>query len=112
MIVILLFSLIGILGSYGVAWFGMRINTLANSRTAFASLEGKPYPCHVIPLKSGMSIGMLLISVELCIMLIILLWMPREYGGPASSVSPSVSRSALLLCVSPAASSPRSPTSL
>ena len=81
-IVILLFSLIGILGSYGVAWFGMRINTLANSRTAFASLEGKPYPCHVIPLKSGISIGMLLISVELCIMLIILLWMPREYGGP------------------------------
>src|SRR5688500_11439389 len=64
-IIILLFSLIGIAGSYGVAWFGIRVNTFANSRTAFASLRGKPYPCYAIPLKSGMSIGMLLISVEL-----------------------------------------------
>ncbi|HKO19105.1 MAG TPA: sodium/proton-translocating pyrophosphatase, partial [Acidobacteriaceae bacterium] len=63
--VILLFSLIGIAGSYGVAWFGIRVNTFANSRTAFASLRGKPYPCYQIPLSAGMSIGMLLISVEL-----------------------------------------------
>src|SRR5207237_173129 len=68
---ILLFSLVGIAGSYGVAWFGIRVNTFANSRTAFASLEGKPYPIYAIPLKAGMSIGMLLISVELLIMLFI-----------------------------------------
>ncbi len=80
--VILLFSLIGIGGSYGVAWFGIRINTYANSRTAFASLKGKPYPLHAIPLKAGMSIGMALISVELLIMLCILLFVPRDYAGP------------------------------
>jgi K(+)-stimulated pyrophosphate-energized sodium pump len=80
--VILLFSLIGIAGSYGVAWFGIRVNTFANSRTAFASLRGKPYPCYAIPLQSGMSIGMLLISVELLLMLIILLFIPRDYAGP------------------------------
>src|SRR5499426_2874200 len=80
--VILLFSLIGILGSYGVAWFGIRVNTFANSRTAFASLEGRPYPIYKIPLKAGMSIGMLLISVELLIMLFILLFVPGEYAGP------------------------------
>jgi K(+)-stimulated pyrophosphate-energized sodium pump len=79
---ILLFSLIGIGGSYGVAWFGIRVNTFANSRTAFASLEGKPYPIYAIPLKAGMSIGMLLISVELLIMLSILLFVPGEYAGP------------------------------
>jgi K(+)-stimulated pyrophosphate-energized sodium pump len=79
--VILLFSLIGIGGSYGVAWFGIRINTFANSRTAFASLRGKPYPCYAIPLKAGMSIGMLLISVELVMMLCILLFLPRDYAG-------------------------------
>jgi K(+)-stimulated pyrophosphate-energized sodium pump len=79
---ILLFSLIGIGGSYGVAWFGIRVNTFANSRTAFASLEGKPYPIYAIPLKAGMSIGMLLISVELLIMLFILLFIPGEYAGP------------------------------
>jgi K(+)-stimulated pyrophosphate-energized sodium pump len=79
---ILLFSLIGIAGSYGVAWFGIRVNTFANSRTAFASLEGKPYPIYAIPLKAGMSIGMLLISVELLIMLFILLFIPGEYAGP------------------------------
>jgi K(+)-stimulated pyrophosphate-energized sodium pump len=80
--VILLFSLIGIAGSYGVAWFGIRVNTFANSRTAFASLRGKPYPCYAIPLQSGMSIGMLLISVELLLMLVILLFIPRDYAGP------------------------------
>jgi K(+)-stimulated pyrophosphate-energized sodium pump len=79
--IILLFSLIGIAGSYGVAWFGIRVNTFANSRTAFASLEGKPYPIYVIPLKAGMSIGMLLISVELLIMLFILLFVPGDYAG-------------------------------
>jgi K(+)-stimulated pyrophosphate-energized sodium pump len=81
-IVILLFSLIGIGGSYGVAWFGIRVNTFANSRTAFASLGGKPYPIYAIPLRAGMSIGMLLISVELLIMLCILLFIPRDYAGP------------------------------
>src|SRR5207237_2037798 len=79
---ILFFSLVGIGGSYGVAWFGIRVNTFANSRTAFASLEGRPYPIYSIPLKAGMSIGMLLISVELLIMLCILLFVPRDYAGP------------------------------
>jgi K(+)-stimulated pyrophosphate-energized sodium pump len=79
---ILLFSLVGIAGSYGVACFGIRVNTFANSRTAFASLAGKPYPIYAIPLKAGMSIGMLLISVELLIMLFILLFIPGEYAGP------------------------------
>jgi K(+)-stimulated pyrophosphate-energized sodium pump len=81
-IIILLFSLIGIAGSYGVAWFGIRVNTFANSRTAFAALRGKPYPCYSIPLSAGMSIGMLLISVELVLMLGILLFIPGEYAGP------------------------------
>ncbi len=81
-IVILLFSLVGIAGSYGVAWFGIRVNTFANSRTAFAGLKGKPYAIYAIPLKAGMSIGMLLISVELLIMLCILLFVPRDYAGP------------------------------
>jgi K(+)-stimulated pyrophosphate-energized sodium pump len=80
--VILLFSLIGIAGSYAVAWFGIRVNTFANSRTAFASLRGKPYPCYTIPLQAGMSIGMLLISVELLLMLVILLFVPGDYAGP------------------------------
>lgn len=80
--VILLFSLLGIAGSYGVAWFGIRVNTFANSRTAFASLRGKPYPLYAIPLKAGMSIGMLLISVELVMMLGILLFIPGDYAGP------------------------------
>ena len=79
---ILFFSLVGIAGSYGVAWFGIRVNTFANSRTAFASLGGKPYPIYAIPLKAGMSIGMLLISVELLIMLFILLFVPGDYAGP------------------------------
>src|SRR6188472_4389434 len=81
-IIILLFSLIGIAGSYGVAWFGIRVNTFANSRAAFASLRGKPYPCYAIPLSAGMSIGMLLISVELVLMLGILLFIPGDYAGP------------------------------
>src|SRR5690242_7646868 len=80
-LIILLFSVIGILGSYGVAWFGIRVNTFANSRTAFASLRGKPYPCYQIPLRAGMSIGMMLISVELLMMLIILLFVPGDYAG-------------------------------
>ena len=80
--IILAFSLVGIAGSYGVAWFGIRVNTFANSRTAFAGLRGKPYPIMAIPLKAGMSIGMLLISVELLIMLAILLFIPKEYAGP------------------------------
>jgi K(+)-stimulated pyrophosphate-energized sodium pump len=80
--IILVFSLIGIAGSYGVAWFGIRINTFANSRTSFASLEGKPFPCYAIPLKAGMSIGMALISVELFMMLSILLFIPGDYAGP------------------------------
>jgi K(+)-stimulated pyrophosphate-energized sodium pump len=81
-IVILLFSLIGIGGSYGVAWYGIRVNTFANSRTAFASLRGNPYPCYAIPLRAGMSIGMVLISVELLIMLCILLFIPGDFAGP------------------------------
>jgi len=80
-IVILIFSIIGILGSVAVAWFGIRINTFANSRTAFASLGGKPYPTMEIPLKAGMSIGMLLISVELFLMLAILLFVPGNAAG-------------------------------
>ncbi|HJT66573.1 MAG TPA: sodium/proton-translocating pyrophosphatase, partial [Pyrinomonadaceae bacterium] len=80
--IILAFSLIGIAGSYGVAWFGIRVNTFANSRTAFASLEGRPFPLYAIPLKAGMSIGMMLISVELLIMLCILLFIPGSYAGP------------------------------
>jgi K(+)-stimulated pyrophosphate-energized sodium pump len=81
-IIILVFSIIGILGSYTVAWFGIRVNTFANSRTAFASLAGRPYPCYFIPLQSGMSIGMLLISVELFMMLCILLFIPGDLAGP------------------------------
>ncbi|HTA72522.1 MAG TPA: sodium-translocating pyrophosphatase [Bryobacteraceae bacterium] len=80
--IILGFSLVGIAGSYGVAWFGIRVNTFANSRTAFASLTGKAYPCNEIPLKAGMSIGMMLISIELVIMLFILLFVPGDYAGP------------------------------
>src|SRR5271154_5188198 len=80
--IILAFSLVGIAGSYGVAWFGIRVNTFANSRTAFASLRGKPYPIYHTPLEAGMSIGMMLISVELLMMLLILLFIPGDYAGP------------------------------
>jgi K(+)-stimulated pyrophosphate-energized sodium pump len=79
--IILVFSLIGIGGSYVVAAFGMRVNTFANSRTAFAALKGKPFPCHAIPLQAGMSIGMMLISVELLIMLFIMLFIPGSLAG-------------------------------
>ena len=68
-------------GSYGVAWFGIRVNTFANSRTAFAALPGKPFPIYRIPLRAGMSIGMMLVSVELLMMLIILLFVPGDYSG-------------------------------
>jgi K(+)-stimulated pyrophosphate-energized sodium pump len=80
-VIILVFSLIGIGGSYGVAWFGIRVNTFANSRAAFASLKGQPYPIYAIPLRAGISIGMLLISVELFMMLCILLFIPGDYAG-------------------------------
>ncbi|MDP1919364.1 MAG: sodium-translocating pyrophosphatase [Myxococcales bacterium] len=80
-LIILGFSLVGIAGSYGVAWYGIRVNTFANSRTAFASLMGKPYPTYDIPLKAGMSIGMMLISVELLLMLLILVFVPAELAG-------------------------------
>ncbi len=80
--IIVLFSVIGMAGSYGVAWFGIRVNTFANSRTAFAALRGRPYPIHHIPLEAGMSIGMMLISVELLMMLVILLFVPGDYAGP------------------------------
>ena len=79
--IIFLFSVLGIAGSYGVAWFGIRVNTFANSRTAFAGLAGKPYPIYKIPLDAGMSIGMMLISVELLMMLLILLFIPGDYAG-------------------------------
>jgi K(+)-stimulated pyrophosphate-energized sodium pump len=81
-VIILAFSVLGICGSYGVAWYGIRVNTFANSRTAFASLEGKPYPVYKIPVRAGMSVGMMLISVELLMMLIILLFVPGAYAGP------------------------------
>jgi len=81
-VIILIFSLVGILGSSGVAWFGIRVNTYANSRSAFAALAGKPFPTYAIPLKAGMSIGTMLISVELLIMLFILLFIPNDLAGP------------------------------
>jgi K(+)-stimulated pyrophosphate-energized sodium pump len=80
-IIILAFSLLGMAGSYGIAWYGIRVNTFANSRTAFASLRGKPYACHDIPMRSGMSVGMMLISVELFAMLAIMLFLPAEIAG-------------------------------
>ena len=80
--VIILFSFIGIAGSYSVAWFGIRLNNYANSRTAFASLRGQPYPCYAVPLKAGISIGMVLVSLELLILLSIILFLPADYAGP------------------------------
>ncbi len=79
--IVIAFSLVGMAGSYSVAWYGIRVNTFANSRVAFASLRGKPLPMHRIPMKSGMSIGMVLISIELIMMLIILLFLPRDLAG-------------------------------
>lgn len=81
-LIILAFSIVGILGSAAIAWFGIRVNTFANSRTAFASLKGFGYPCYAIPLKAGMSIGMVLVSVELLIMLCIILFIPGDLAGP------------------------------
>ncbi len=98
---ILVWSIIGILGSYGVAWFGIRINTYANSRTAFLSLQGKPYPVMDLPLRSGMSIGVVLISVELLLMLFILLAVPREIAGACFigfAIGESLGASALRIC--------------
>ena len=106
-----LFSIVGIAGSALVALFGIRVNTFANSRTAFASLRGKPFPVYAIPLKAGMSIGMLLISIELAFMLGILRSSRTSTRASASSASPSASRSAPRRCASRAASSRRSPTS-
>jgi K(+)-stimulated pyrophosphate-energized sodium pump len=80
-VVILLFSILGMAGSYGVAWYGIRVNTFANSRTAFASLKGKPFEVYSIPLRSGMSVGMMLISVELFMMLFIMLFLPGDIAG-------------------------------
>jgi len=100
-ILILLWSVVGILGSYGVAWFGIRMNTLANSRMAFASLEGKPIKLLDIPLRAGMSIGVLLVCVELIMMLIILVFMPRNYAGACFigfAIGESLGASALRIC--------------
>ncbi len=99
--VILLSSVLGILGSYGVAWFGIRINTQANSRAAFASLKGYPLPVLGIPLKSGMSIGMLLVSVELFFMICILMFLPENLVGPSFigfAIGESLGASALRIC--------------
>jgi K(+)-stimulated pyrophosphate-energized sodium pump len=100
-LLILLWSVIGIVGSFAVAWFGMRINTYANSRAAFASLEGKPLPVMRIPLQAGMSIGMLLISVELLLMLTILLLVPAKDAGACFlgfAVGESLGASVLRIC--------------
>jgi K(+)-stimulated pyrophosphate-energized sodium pump len=99
--IILGWSVVGILGSYGVAWFGIRMNTLANSRMAFASLEGKPIKLLDIPLRAGMSIGVLLVCVELIMMLIILVFMPRQYAGACFigfAIGESLGASALRIC--------------
>jgi len=99
-LMILGFSLVGIAGSFGVAWFGIRINTLANSRTAFASLEGKPFPVYSIPMKSGISVGMMLISTELLIMLCILLFVPPTLAGKCFigfAIGESLGAAALLI---------------
>ena len=98
---ILLWSVLGILGSFSVAWFGMRINTYANARTAFASLEGKAFPVMSLPLRSGMSIGVLLICVELIMMITILLFIPRENAGACFigfAIGESLGASALRIC--------------
>jgi K(+)-stimulated pyrophosphate-energized sodium pump len=99
--VILICSILGILGSYGVAWFGIRINTRANSRSAFAALRGKPWPALAIPLKSGMSVGLLLVSVELFFMICILTWLPKEIVGACFigfAIGESLGASALRIC--------------
>ena len=110
-LVIMLASILGILGSYGVAWFGIRINTVANSRAAFSALQGNALATLLIPLKSGMSVGMLLVSVELFFMICILAFLPQNLVDRASSASLSANRSARARCASAAASSRRSRTS-
>jgi K(+)-stimulated pyrophosphate-energized sodium pump len=100
-VVILFCSVLGILGSYGVAWFGMRINTRANSRAAFASLYGRPVNVVAIPLRSGMSVGLLLVSVELFFMICILVFLPKEMVGPSFigfAIGESLGASALRIC--------------
>jgi K(+)-stimulated pyrophosphate-energized sodium pump len=94
-------SILGILGSYVVAWFGMRINTLANSRSAFAALRGKPWAALAIPMRSGMSVGLLLITVELFFMIAILIWVPTELRGACFigfAIGESLGASALRIC--------------
>ena len=98
---VLLWSILGILGSFAVAWFGMRINTYANARTAFASLKGRAFPVMALPLQSGMSIGVLLICVELVMMITILLFVPRETAGACFvgfAIGESLGASALRIC--------------
>ncbi|MBI4620863.1 MAG: sodium-translocating pyrophosphatase [Desulfobacterales bacterium] len=100
-LLILAWSVVGILGSYGVAWFGIRMNTLANSRMAFSSLEGNPLKLLDIPLRSGMSIGLLLVCVELIMMLAILIYIPREYAGACFigfAIGESLGASVLRMC--------------
>jgi K(+)-stimulated pyrophosphate-energized sodium pump len=101
LLVILLCSVLGILGSYGVAWFGIRINTVANSRTAFSALKGNPLATLLIPLKSGMSVGLLLVSVELFFMICILAFLPQDLAGPCFigfAIGESLGASALRIC--------------
>ena len=100
-LVILLASVLGILGSYGVAWFGIRINTISNSRTAFSALKGNPFATLCIPLRSGMSIGLLLVAVELFFMICILMFLPRELVGPCFigfAIGESLGASVLRIC--------------
>jgi len=100
-IIILLASILGILGSYGVAWFGIRINTVANSRTSFSALKGNPFATLSIPLRSGMSVGLLLVCVELFFMICILVFLPRDVVGPCFigfAIGESLGASALRIC--------------
>jgi K(+)-stimulated pyrophosphate-energized sodium pump len=100
-VVILLASILGILGSYGVAWFGIRINTVANSRAAFSALKGNPLATLLIPLKSGMSVGLLLVAIELFFMICILRFLPSELAGPCFigfAIGESLGASALRIC--------------
>src|ERR1039457_4083902 len=100
-LVILLASILGILGSYGVAWFGIRINTISNSRTAFSALKGNPFATLCIPLRSGMSIGLLLVAVELFFMICILMFLPRELVGSCFigfAIGESLGASVLRIC--------------
>src|SRR6266496_592701 len=100
-VVILLASILGILGSYGVAWFGIRINTVANSRTSFSALKGDPLATLSIPLRSGMSVGLLLVAVELFFMICILVFLPRDLVGPCFigfAIGESLGASVLRIC--------------